>query len=102
VLNANGSRRATTQSTTPTTPAHSPWTQLTPQTGLENDFARIKGITVEAILGGVFLQHGSPAAQRVFHSQILPAFAAQLRDPALQEAAKLASESAEAIGTISQ
>jgi dsRNA-specific ribonuclease len=72
------------------------------QTGREGGFLRIKGLTVEAILGGVFLQHGSPAAQRVYHAHILPALERQLRDPALIEAARVACDAARDVGVVSK
>lgn len=55
------------------------------QTGEESGAAKIKGATVEAILGGVFGQLGSPAAHRTFHLHILPHLKRQLRDPRLIE-----------------
>ncbi|WVO13874.1 hypothetical protein L204_101497 [Cryptococcus depauperatus] len=45
----------------------------------------VKGQAVEAILGGVFTQFGSPAAHRTFHLHVLPKFTSQLRDPLLVE-----------------
>ena len=42
-------------------------------------------MTVEAILGAVFTQFGSPAAHRTFHLFILPLLRRQLRDPILMD-----------------
>jgi hypothetical protein len=42
-------------------------------------------MAVEAVLGGVFTQFGSPAAHRAFHLHALPHLARQLRDPILIE-----------------
>ena len=42
-------------------------------------------MTVEAILGAVFSQFGSPAAHRTFHLHVLPYLRRQLRDPRLIE-----------------
>ncbi|GFZ50074.1 hypothetical protein JCM24511_07827 [Saitozyma sp. JCM 24511] len=58
------------------------------QTSLSTGDLRLKGLTVESILGGVFSLHGSPAAQRTFHLHILPALSNQLRDPRLKERAE--------------
>lgn len=55
------------------------------QTAQANGNLSVKGQTVEAILGGVFTQFGSPAAHRAFHLHVLPKFVSQLRDPFLVE-----------------
>ena len=49
---------------------------------------KIKGTVIEAIIGAVFLEFGSAAAQRLFHSRILPALTQDLRDPYLIERAE--------------
>lgn len=45
------------------------------------------GMAVEAILGAVYQEFGSPAAHRAFHLMILPHLASQLGDPILVEKA---------------
>ena len=52
----------------------------------------MKGMVVEAVLGGVFTTFGSPAAHRAFHLHILPRLKGQLRDPALIELAESMQE----------
>lgn len=49
----------------------------------------IHGMAVEAVIGGVFTQFGSPAAHRAFHLYALPHLARQLRDPMLIEKAQV-------------
>ena len=46
---------------------------------------KIYGEGVQAVMGGTMMHFGSPAAQRLFHLQVLPTLAPQLRDPALVE-----------------
>ncbi|KAK4689225.1 hypothetical protein P7C73_g870, partial [Tremellales sp. Uapishka_1] len=46
---------------------------------------KVKGMTVEAILGGIYTQFGSPAAHRTFHLHVLPTLSPQLRDAKLIE-----------------
>jgi hypothetical protein len=58
------------------------------QTARETGARKIKGETVEAILGGVFSHFGSPAAHRTFHLHILPHFAHRFRDPMIVEKAE--------------
>ncbi|KAK8849545.1 hypothetical protein IAR55_004880 [Kwoniella newhampshirensis] len=55
------------------------------ETSREGGDLKIKGMTIEAILGGIYTQFGSPAAHRTFHQLILPHFSSQLRDPRLVE-----------------
>ena len=45
----------------------------------------VNGMAVEAIIGAIYTQFGSPAAHRAFHLHVLPHIAAQLRDPMLIE-----------------
>jgi hypothetical protein len=52
------------------------------------------------VLGGVFTHLGSPAAQRAYHLHILPLLQAQLRDPALIEAAERVRDSAQGLGGV--
>ncbi|EIW71678.1 hypothetical protein TREMEDRAFT_60601 [Tremella mesenterica DSM 1558] len=61
-------------------------------TSLESDHAKIKGMVVEATLGGVYTTFGSPAAHRAFHLLVLPRLAHQLRDPGLIELANKMAE----------
>lgn len=70
------------------------------QTGRDGGYAKVKGLTVEAVLGGVFTHLGSPAAQRAYHLHILPLLEAQLRDPALIEAAERVRDSAQGLGGV--
>lgn len=63
------------------------------QTSREGGHVKVKGLTVEAILGGVFTQLGSPAAQRAFHLHVLPYLVGQFRDGMIQEAADDARKS---------
>jgi len=42
---------------------------------LSSGLHKIRGVTVEAIVGGVFHQFGGSAAHRLFHTQILPILA---------------------------
>ncbi|WWC65968.1 mitochondrial 54S ribosomal protein mL57 [Kwoniella dejecticola CBS 10117] len=55
------------------------------ETSRESGDLKILGMTIESILGGVFTEFGSPAAQRTFHSMILPHYIPQLKDPRLIE-----------------
>lgn len=57
---------------------------LTVQNG--GDFT-IDGMAVEAILGAIYQEFGSPAAHRTFHLMVLPHLSTQLRDPILVERA---------------
>lgn len=54
--------------------------------GRDTGALKIYGEGVQAIVGGTMMQYGSPAAHRLFHLQILPTLAPQLKDPALVEA----------------
>ncbi|WVR08163.1 hypothetical protein IAU60_005209 [Kwoniella sp. DSM 27419] len=51
----------------------------------ESGDLKIRGMAVEAILGGIYMQFGSPAAHRAFHMHVLPHLVPQLRDPRLVE-----------------
>ncbi|WWC92951.1 uncharacterized protein L201_007914 [Kwoniella dendrophila CBS 6074] len=55
------------------------------ETSRESGDLKILGMAVESILGGIFTEFGSPAAQRAFHSMILPHYIPQLKDPRLIE-----------------
>ncbi|GMK53468.1 hypothetical protein CspeluHIS016_0100540 [Cutaneotrichosporon spelunceum] len=70
------------------------------ETGREGGYAKVKGLTVEAVLGGVFTHLGSPAAHRAYHLHILPLLQEQLRDPALIEAAERVRDSAQGLGGV--
>jgi dsRNA-specific ribonuclease len=70
------------------------------EAGRDGGHTKIKGLTVEAVLGGVFTHLGSPAAQRAYHLHILPLLQAQLRDPALIEAAERVRDSAQGLGGV--
>ena len=59
------------------------------QNAMDTGASRIKGLTVQSILGGIFTQYGSPAAHRAFHLLILPHLSHQLRDPVLKERAEI-------------
>ncbi|WVQ79258.1 hypothetical protein IAT38_001354 [Cryptococcus sp. DSM 104549] len=61
----------------------------------ESGYARIKGQTVEALMGVLYTQYGSPAAQRAFHLHLLPTLQHQLRDPLLTERVRLAKAALE-------
>lgn len=65
------------------------------QTAQASGNLSVKGQTVEAILGGVFTQFGSPAAHRAFHLHVLPKFVGQLRDPFLVEKVETVREQLE-------
>lgn len=65
------------------------------QTAQASGNLSVKGQTVEAILGGVFTQFGSPAAHRAFHLHVLPKFVSQLRDPFLVEKVETVREQLE-------
>ncbi|OXG17438.1 hypothetical protein C366_03528 [Cryptococcus neoformans Tu401-1] len=65
------------------------------QTSQASGNLSVKGQTVEAILGGVFTQFGSPAAHRAFHLHVLPKFVSQLRDPFLVEKVETVREQLE-------
>ncbi|WVQ75034.1 hypothetical protein IAR50_004643 [Cryptococcus sp. DSM 104548] len=64
-------------------------------TGHATHYASIKGQAVEAVLGGIFTQFGSPAAHRAFHLHVLPKVASQLRDPFMVEKAQSVREELE-------
>jgi hypothetical protein len=49
---------------------------------------KIKGLTVESILGGLFSEFGSAVSHRAFHLLVLPHLSEQLRDPVLLERAE--------------
>jgi hypothetical protein len=55
------------------------------QTSRASGHLKVQGMTAEAIVGAVFTSFGSPAAQRLFHLEVLPHLATQLRDPRLIE-----------------
>ncbi|ORX37887.1 hypothetical protein BD324DRAFT_623673 [Kockovaella imperatae] len=59
------------------------------QNAISTSFQTIQGSVVEAIVGAVFSEFGSPAAQRLFHSRVLPklvdADAKLFADPYLRE-----------------
>lgn len=55
------------------------------QTGTESGHAKITGMAVESVLGGIFTQYGSSAAHRAFHLHLLPHLTHQFRDQALKE-----------------
>lgn len=55
------------------------------QTGTESGHAKIRGMAVESVLGGIYSQYGSPAAHRAFHLHLLPHLTHQFRDQALKE-----------------
>ncbi|WWC73558.1 mitochondrial 54S ribosomal protein mL57 [Kwoniella pini CBS 10737] len=55
------------------------------ETSRESGNLKILGMTIESILGGIFNEFGSPAAQRTFHLMILPFYIKQLKDPRLIE-----------------
>jgi len=59
--------------------------ELIRQTGTESGHAKIKGMAVESVFGGIFTQFGSPAAHRAFHTLLLPYLSHQFRDQALKE-----------------
>ncbi|WWD20170.1 hypothetical protein CI109_104646 [Kwoniella shandongensis] len=67
------------------------------ETSREGGDLKIKGMSIEAILGGIYTQFGSPAAHRTFHKMILPGFARsnQLRDPRLVEKVETVKEQLE-------
>ncbi|WVW86780.1 hypothetical protein I302_108834 [Kwoniella bestiolae CBS 10118] len=68
------------------------------ETSRESGDAKIQGMAVESILGAIFTEFGSPAAQRAFHLHILPHFIPQLRDPRLIERVLDQREQIEKVG----
>ncbi|KAK6908788.1 hypothetical protein I204_01927 [Kwoniella mangroviensis CBS 8886] len=68
------------------------------ETSRESGDSKILGMTVESILGAIFNEYGSPAAQRAFHLHILPYFIPQLRDPRLIERVLDVKEQIEKVG----
>jgi dsRNA-specific ribonuclease len=69
--------------------------ELTKKTGTESGHAKIKGMAVESVFGGIFTQFGSPAAHRAFHTILLPYLSSQFRDQALKEKIEMMRKSTE-------
>ncbi|EIN08782.1 hypothetical protein PUNSTDRAFT_86813, partial [Punctularia strigosozonata HHB-11173 SS5] len=55
-------------------------------------FYKVTGTTVEAIIGGIFHQHGGTAARHVFHTRILPRILAAQRVPVSADLLRHANE----------
>ncbi|WOO76888.1 uncharacterized protein LOC62_01G000501 [Vanrija pseudolonga] len=76
------------------------WDRVVDEGRRQGGARKIRGLTVEAILGGVFTHLGSAAAQRAFYLHVLPALAGQLEDPVLKQAAKKLETSAQSAGGV--